>query len=59
MKNYIVSVKIKYNNCEVGMAKVFVRDSNEEFASDVAIKFFSDKYECEIIDVKERKKIKG
>ena len=53
MKNYIVSVKIKYNDCEVGVAKVFVRDSNEEFASKVVLDFFSDKYQCEIIEIKE------
>ena len=53
MKNYIVKVRIKFNNCEVGTAKVFVRNSNEEFASKVALNFFSDKYECEIIEVKE------
>ena len=53
MKNYIVSVAIKLNDCEVGVAKVFVRDSNEEFASRVALNFFSDKYECEVIGVKE------
>ena len=52
MKNYIVSVKIKLNDCEVGMAKVFVRDNNEEFASKIALNFFSDKYGCEIIEVK-------
>lgn len=53
MKNYIVKVKIKFKDCEVGAAKVFVRDSNEEFASKVALNFFSDKYECEVIGVKE------
>ena len=53
MKNYIVSVKIKYNDCEVGVAKVFVRDSNEELAGKVALRFFSDEYDCEIIEVKE------
>ena len=56
MKNYVVSVAIKLNDCEVGIAKVFVRDSNEEFASKVALNFFSDKYECEIIEVKEIEK---
>ena len=53
MKNYIVSVKIKLNDCEVGMAKVFVRDSKGEFARKVALSFFGDKYDCEIIEVKE------
>ena len=53
MKNYIVSVKIKLNDCEVGMAKVFVRDSKGEFAGKVALSFFSDKCDCEIIEVKE------
>jgi hypothetical protein len=53
VKNYIVSVKIKYNDCEVGVAKVFVRDSKEEFAGKVALSFFSDKYDCEIIEVTE------
>lgn len=53
MKNYIVKVKIKFNDCEVGVAKVFVRNSNEEFASKVVLDFFSDKYQCEIIKVEE------
>ena len=51
MKSYIVSVKIKYKGCEVGVAKVFVRGSNAEFASNVALNFFSDKYECEVIGI--------
>ena len=53
MKNYIVKIKIKSNNCEVGVANVFVRDSNEEFASKVVLDFFRDKYQCEIIEIKE------
>lgn len=53
MKNYIVKVRIKSNDCEVGLAKVFVRNSNEEFAGKVALRFFSDKYDSEIIEVKE------
>lgn len=53
MKNYIVSVKIKLNNCEVGIAKVFVRESEKEFASSVALSFFRDKYECEVIGIEE------
>lgn len=53
MKNYIVKVRIKYNDCEVGAAKVFVRDSKAEFAGKVALNFFSDKWDCEIIEVKE------
>ncbi len=53
MKNYIVKVRIKSNDCEVGVAKVFVRDSNEEFAGKAALSFFSDKYDCETIEVKE------
>ena len=53
MKNYIVKVRIKYNDCEVGVAKVFVRNSKGEFAGKVALSFFSDKCDCEIIDVKE------
>ena len=53
MKNYIVKVKIKFKDCEVGAAKVFVRDSNEEFASKVVLNFFSDKYQCEIIEIRE------
>ena len=53
MKSYIVSVKIKFNDCEVGMAKVFVRESNSEFAGKVALSFFVDMYDCEIIEVKE------
>lgn len=53
MKSYIVSVKIKYKDCEVGVAKVFVRDGNAEFASNVALNFFSDKYGCEVVEVTE------
>lgn len=53
MKNYIVKVRIKSNNCEVGVAKVFVRDSKGEVASKVVLDFFSDKYQCEIIEIKE------
>ena len=53
MKSYIVSVKIKYENCEVGVARVFVRESNAEFASNVALNFFSNKYECEVVGVAE------
>ena len=53
MKNYIVSVKIKLNDCEVGTAKVLVRDSKGEFAGKAALSFFSDKHDCEIIEVKE------
>lgn len=53
MKNYIVKVRIKSNDCEVGVAKVFVRDSKGEFAGEVALSFFSDKCDCEIIEVKE------
>ncbi len=55
MKKYIVTVRIKLNDCEVGTAKVFVRNSNEKFASDVVSDFFAGKYECEIIEVKEYK----
>ena len=40
MKNYIVKVRIKSNDCEVGVAKVFVKDNNEEFASRVVLSFF-------------------
>ena len=53
MKNYIVKVRIKFNDCEVGVAKVFVRDRNAEFASNVALNFFSNKYECEVVGVDE------
>lgn len=53
MKNYIVSVKIKYNDCEVGVAKVFVREINAEFASKVALNFFNNQYQCEIVEIKE------
>ena len=53
MKNYIVKVRIKSNGCEVGVAKVFVRDIKEEFAGKAALSFFSDKCDCEIIEVKE------
>ena len=53
MKNYVVSVAIKLNDCEVGVAKVFVRDNNEGFASKVVLDFFSDKYQCEIIEIRE------
>ena len=53
MKNYIVSVAIKLNDCEVGVAKVFVRDSNEEFASKVVLNFFSNQYQCEVLKIKE------
>ena len=53
MKNYIVTVRIKYNDCEVGWARVFVRDSKGEFAGKAALSFFGDKYDCEIIEVKE------
>lgn len=53
MKNYIVKIRIKFNECDVGVSNVFVRDSNEEFAGKVALNFFSDKYDCEIIEVKE------
>ena len=53
MKNYIIKVRIKSNDCEVGVVKVFVRDSKAEFAGKVALSFFSDKYDCEIIEVKE------
>lgn len=53
MKKYIAKVRIKFNDCEVGTAKVFVIDSNEEFASKVVLDFFSDKYQCEVIEIKE------
>lgn len=53
MKNYIVSVKIKLNDCEVGIAKVFVRESEKELASSVALSFFVDKCECEVIGIEE------
>lgn len=53
MKNYIVKVRIKSNDCEVGTAKIFVRDNNEQFASKAVLDFFSDKYQCEIIEIKE------
>lgn len=53
MKNYIVKVRIKSNDWEVGVAKVFVRNSTGEIAGKVALRFFSDKYDCEIIEVKE------
>ena len=53
MKSYIVKVRIKSNDCEVGVAKVFVRDIKEEFAGKAALSFFGDKYDCEIIGVKE------
>lgn len=51
MKNYIVKVRIKVNDCVVGTAKVFVRDINEEFAGKAVLKSFNDKYDCEIIEV--------
>lgn len=51
MKSYIVKIRIKFNDCAVGVAKVFVRDGNAEFASNVALNFFSDKYKCEVVDV--------
>lgn len=54
MKSYLVSIKVKYEDCEVGVAKVFVRDGNGELAGKVALSFFSDKYDCEIIGVKEK-----
>lgn len=53
MKSYIVKVRIKFNDCEAGVAKVFVRDGNAELASNVALNFFSDKYECEVVGVTE------
>ena len=57
MKNYIVKVRIKSNDCEVGVAKVFVRDGNAKFASKVALDFFSDKYEYEVVGVPKIKAI--
>lgn len=53
MKNYIIKVRIRSNDCEVATAKIFVRDNNEQFASKVVLDFFSDKYQCEIIEIKE------
>lgn len=53
MKNYIVKVRIKFNDCDVGTAKICVRDSKGEFAGKVALSFFSEECDCEIIEVKE------